>query len=195
MWHGVSVVTRPVAEPIQLADLKARLPVDFADDDTMIESLLAAAIRRIDGPNGAGIAMMKQTWRLSLDSFPCRTIRLPGWPIKSVVAIRYIDNAGAQQTLPATDCRVDLGCEPARIEPAYQKSWPSTRAVIGAIEIDYELGEENAAEVPADLIEAISLIVGHWYENREAASDASVSAIPFGAEWILGEYRRAHVAA
>lgn len=195
MWDGVSVVTPPADVPIQIADLKARLPVDFGDDDTMLQSLLSAAVRRIDGPNGTGIAMMKQTWRLSLDCFPCRTLRLPGWPITAVTAIRYVDNDGVEQTIPGTDYRVDINSDPVRVEPAYQKSWPSSRNIIGAIEVEYELGADVAENVPADLITAVCLLVGHWYENREATSEASLSAVPFGVEYILAEYRRAHVAA
>ncbi|NGO51618.1 head-tail connector protein [Allomesorhizobium camelthorni] len=193
MWTGVSVVTRPTGELITLARLKARLRIDHNDDDGLLADLIKGAIARVDGPSGIGCALMEQTWRKSMDCFPC-VIILPGAPIKSIAAITYVDAEGATQTLDSADYRFDLDSEPVRIAPAYGTAWPSTRHVIGAVKIDYRLGETEAANVEQDLIDAVCLIVAHRYENREAVVAESAHELPLGVEWILNEHARGHVA-
>lgn len=194
MWSGVSVSAKPSGELITVAKLKSRLRIDVADDDDLLSDLLEGAIARIDGPNGIGVAMIKQTWRKSMDCFPC-TILLPGAPVKAIASIKYIDVDGVEQTVVPADYRADFDSEPVRVEPSFGKSWPATRDVIGAVKVEYELGEDNAADVHRDLIDAVCLIVGHRYANREAASESQSHAIPLGVEWILDQHRRGVVAA
>ncbi|NMG39891.1 hypothetical protein GRZ55_11615 [Chelativorans sp. ZYF759] len=195
MWNGVSIVQKPTGELLTLAKLKSRLRVDHDDDDDLLTDLLKGAIARIDGPNGIGFAMMEQAWRKSMDAFP-HTIILPGAPIKSVTSITYVDPAGEQQTLDHDAYRVDVDCEPVRIVPAVGKFWPATHHVIGAVKVNYVLGEVDAANVAPDLIDAVCLLVGHRYENREAVNVGNiVSEFPLGFEAIVAEHRRGKVLA
>lgn len=193
-WRGVSVKTKPTGELITLASLKQRLRIDFDDDDALLGNLLKGAIARVDGPNGIGVALMEQTWRKSLDHFPA-AILLPGAPIKNVTSISYIDSDGAAQTMDAADYRVDILAEPVRIEPAFGKSWPAARHVVGAVTVEYLLGETDVANVPEDLIDAVCLLVGHRYEHREAVAMGDMASIPLGFETIVNEHRRGSVAA
>ena len=195
MWSGVTVVTKPGSDPISTTDMKSRLRVDYADDDTLIGSLISGAVAMIDGPEGIGVGMMEQTWRKTMDCFPS-LIMLPGWPIKSVTSVKYLDVDGVEQTVSASDYRVVVAVEPVRLVPAYGKSWPPARNVIGAVWVDYVVGESSAGDVPADLIDAISLIVGHRYENREAVMvGAQPFEVPLGLDGLLSRYRRGQVAA
>ena len=195
IWTGVSVVAKPTGELIAPAKLKARLRIDHPDDDALLTDLLAGAVSLIDGPNGIGYAMMRQTWRLSLDCFPFR-ITLPGAPVKSVVSIRYLDADGVEQTLAQENYRVDVDREPARVEPAYGLAWPATRHVSGAVKVDYLVGEEAAADVVPALIDAVCMIVAHRHANREAvALDKQAIEMPMGAAQILREFMRCRVTA
>ena len=194
MWHGVSVVGKPTGELIALTKLKQRLRIDHNDDDDLLGDLLKQAIARVDGPSGIGVAMMKQTWRKSLDRFPT-CILLPGAPVKQVTKISYIDAAGVTQELAPTAYRCDVTSEPARVEVAYGTSWPSTRDIIGAVSIEYELGEADAADVPPDLVSAVCMIVAHWHLTRGAVADGNLKEVPLGAQWILDEHSRGRVAA
>lgn len=198
MWHGVSVAAGSTVAVIDLPLLKQRLSIDFSDDDVVLISLLAGATAAIDGPNGIGIAMMQQTWRKAMDAFPGSSgcILLPGAPVKSVATVTYMDANGVDQTMEAGDYRVDVSMEPARVEPAFGKSWPATRRGAGAVKVSYVLGETDQAKVPSSLVDAVCMIVSHRYHNREAAVvGRSVAALPLGVEWILNEHRRGHVAA
>jgi uncharacterized phiE125 gp8 family phage protein len=194
MWDGVSVLTRPTAELVTLDTLKRWLSIDHSDDDELLGQMLRGAIARIDGPQGIGYAMMRQTWRKSKDFFTA-CILLPGAPVKDIVAISYINPNGQQETLPEDSYHLDADSEPARVTPAIGRAWPATARLNGAIKIDYGLGEADAKEVAADLIDAVAMIVAHRYHNREAASSDNLEVLPLGVEWILNEHARCLVTA
>lgn len=195
-WDRVSVVTAPSERAMSLDDAKAHLRVDFDLDDALILRLIRGAEALIDGPNGIGYALMTQTWRLSLDCFPPGgTVVLPGAPIKSVTSVNYVDTAGANQVVSSSDYQLDIRTEPVRLDPAFGQAWPGSRAQNGAVWIDYVVGETSADNIDAAIIDALALLIGHRYENREATSVANLNDVPFGVESILGRFRQSAVAA
>lgn len=44
--------------------------------------------------------------------------------------------------------------------------------------------------IPRPLAQAKSMLVAHWYENREAASPESIRSVPFGFDELVQSYRR-----
>jgi uncharacterized phiE125 gp8 family phage protein len=190
MWRGVVVAQRPSALPISLEKIKARLAIDHNDHDDMIGDLIKGAVALIDGPSGIGIALMRQSWRKSMD-YLGNCITLPGWPIKAISSVTYLDENGTQQTLSPLLYQVDLDQEPVRILPAWNASWPNSRKIQGSVKVTYALGEESPTDIPADLIDAVAMLVAYRYERREAAGDAATE-IPFGVSSILTEHRRAY---
>ena len=179
--------------PVDVDTIKQRLDIVRTDQNDMLLDFIKGAVARIDGPVGIGVAMMQQTWRKSLDAFPA-LIELPGAPITGVTAIKYFDAGGVEQTLPEADYHVDLGREPVRVQPAAGASWPATGNLNGAVVVEYQLGEADPANVPPDLIDAVCLLVGHRYENREAVNVGNiVNVYPLGFEAIVAEHRRCMV--
>lgn len=61
-----------------------------------------------------------------------------------------------------------------------------------AIEIDYVAGYgPDAADVPADLRQALLVLVGYWFANRDAVIVAgSGAAAPLGFDRLVANYRR-----
>lgn len=199
-WNRVTVVTPPDDYALNVETVKSWLRL--TDDDDSHDVRLIDAIRRataeIDGPEGIGYALMTQTWRLTVDRFPWNTrsqIQLPGAPIKSVSAIRYVDTNGDTQNLDSSAYILDAGGTPARLEPAYGLSWPTTRDQIGAVQVEYVVGEDNADNIAQDLLDAMSLIISHRFENTEEVSPTQLHKIPRGAESILQRYRQSYIAA
>lgn len=189
MWSGIKVTTPPTVLPISIVDLKQRLKIESPDEDDALAAMLDSAIGMVDGPDGIGYALMEQTWQKSMDCFP-QVILLPGAPVKSVSSVTYVSADGTTQTLDPTEYRVDVSCEPARITPAYGKSWPSIRHVTGAVMVSYVLGKAVAADVSAPMVTAVSMIAGTYFANRELPTEKQVSVLPFGAVDILKNHSR-----
>ena len=194
MWASVTVKTPPEALPLTAADLRDRLRIDDPTEDAILGDFLVGAAAEIDGPHGIGVALMAQTWTLTIDKFR-PDIALPGWPITGVAEIRYLDPDGAAQIVPPADYRLAIIGEAGRLVPSPTATWPATLAGPGVIEIDYTLGRDSSAEVDGGLITALALLAGHYYENREAVIvGTNASETPLGVVHILNRYRRGLVA-
>jgi len=163
-------------EPVTLTEAKAHVRVTGTDEDTLITSLIIAARQHIEDLTGR--AFIQQTWVLKMDQFPAdNLITLPRCPALSVTSIGYVDTDGNSQTVSSANYQTDLSSEPARIfpDPDASDTWPGTDDVLDAVTVTYTAGYgTSASSVPQWIKQAVLLLVGHWYENREAAGVRAV---------------------
>lgn len=188
------LVTAPIEEPLTLAEAKAQLRVDTAADDSYITALIKAARERFEELTSR--ALVTQTWDLFLDIFPgggyytrSGIVPLPLPPLQSVSSVKYTDLDGVLQTLASTEYLVDANGDPARLVPAYQKSWPTTRAQLAAVQIRFVAGYGGSVAVPESAKLAMKLAIGHWYENREQVVDGRIAELPEGFEALIWQHR------
>jgi uncharacterized phiE125 gp8 family phage protein len=123
-------------------------------------------------------AYVTQTWQLWLDAFPGKDyIEIPKPPLQSVSSVKYYDTDDAEYTLAATEYTVDDKSEPGKLFLRYNKTWPTTtlRPYNGAC-VEFVAGYgDTGASVPDTARQAMLLLIGHWYENREAAIAGTIS--------------------
>jgi len=192
MAWSLTEVTAPSAEPISTAEAKLHLRVDISEDDAVIDRLVGAARRRVE--QFTRHALITQTWRLSLSEWPSGdAIEVPLPPLQSVgVSIKYKDTAGNESTFSSSSYIVDTDPTPGRIVLAYGESWPGTALYpTSPIAVQFTAGFGDAgSDVPEDIRQAILLLVGHYYENREASvAVGNVQVLPLGVASLLWEYR------
>lgn len=195
-WDRLSLVTPPAAPAVSLAEAKAHLRVDFNDDDAYITQCVSRAIAAIDGPNGVGRCLVTQSWLLALDRFPDIEFTLPLGPVQTITSVKYLDPGGVVQTLAPSSYWANLYRSPATICPGYGVMWPTYRSMPGSVTVEFVAGTP-VASVPADLKAAVLLMVGHFYEHREAvvvADAIRVDELPLAVESILSRYRVGTVA-
>ena len=133
--------------------------------DPLLCMLVRAARRRAEAKLRRSI--ITQTLRLYLDGFPSDRITLPRPSLQSVSSIKYTDTDGVEQTLAATEYRVDNFMAPARVEPAYGKSWPATRQQSNTVCIEYVAGYGAAASVPDSVKAWILVAISTAWNNRD----------------------------
>lgn len=189
---GLTLITPPAAEPISTATAKLHLRVDHSSDDTLIDNLVKAA--RISAEHWTGRAVITQTWEKTLDQFPCGSynegIVLPFPPLASVASLKYIDQDGVLQTMSSSDYKVLANRTPGEVVLAYNKTWPTVRCEADAITVRYTAGYGvSGASVPDSILQAMLLMVGHWYEHRKEVSEVQMSEVPMSAQWLLGQKR------
>lgn len=194
MWNALERTTAPASEIITAAEAKDQCHIDHSDDDTLIERLIKVAREKVEGPNGIGICFVSQGWRLALNCFPCE-IRIPMGPVLSIDSITYVDEGGTTQTLDADLYQWRKDRFGARIAPAYDQTWPIARRVYNAVQVNFTAGfpgtdesPVSLANVPETLKHAMLLLVGHYYENREAVLAGEMPPMPFGFENIVNQY-------
>ena len=86
---------------------------------------------------------------------------------------------------------MDSKSQPGRVSLAYGKSWPAdTLRPTNGVCITFVAGYGSAASaVPATACYAILLLMGHYYENREAASSTQVYQAPLSVDALLWQER------
>lgn len=209
---ALKLVTAPANNPLTLDQVKAHLRVDYPDDDLLIGAMLDAAVQYCDGPKGfLGRALIRQTWDLYLDEFPCRYgsafhrrghhrygahIDIPLPPLISVGGVFYLDDSGSETEVDPSTYTVDPASEPARIVPK-NFSWPIAGCLPNAVRIRFTGGyvttdsppEDN---VPQQIIAGILMYIGDLYANRETmltGQRAAAVTLPWASEQLLRPYR------
>jgi len=195
-YRSFQITTPASAAPVSSADMKSHLRVTHADDDTLIEAYQMASQETIQRLTRR--ALMTQTITLKLDTFPSGAIELPRPPALTVTSIQYVDTDGATQTWDSANYDVDILSEPARITPAYNsgtlQTYPDTRTdTPNSVTIVFTAGHAAIADIPEGLRLAHKLLVGHYYENREATQFTSLFEMPLGLQMLLSAHEMPEV--
>ena len=170
------LVEGPATEPVSLTEAKLHLRVDGTDEDTLISALIVAARQEAEAYTRR--ALVTQTWRYTCDRLAA-TVTLPHQPLQSVTSIS-IDGV----TLAASNYGVDTSTGRVRPLAGYAAD------DIGGIAITYVAGYGAASDVPQAVSQAMLLMIGHWYEHREAVITGSISSeLPLTARALLAPYR------
>lgn len=165
--------------PVSLEDLKLQVRVIGDHDDIDLAHYLDTARESIEDLIGRSLA--PTLWRQRLKAFPDSgaAIDLPP-EASAVLAIRYTDLLGEDQTLDAADYHGFVGQPHATIFRMPEGSpWPDGLDV----EIDYRI------DPPLRAKQAIRLLAAHWYQVREPVSDRSAAEIPFTVMALVTQLR------
>ncbi len=99
------------------------------------------------------------------------------------MAVAYLDPAEAEQTLSTGIYDLADGSLQLRASSA----WPSIAATAEAVRVQYDSGFDD---IPLACKQAVLLLVGHWFANREAVTVGNiVSNVPLTVEALLSPFR------
>ena len=182
-WSGSAAVgVGEVGAAITTAQAKEHLRITHSDEDTYIEAITLAASEWCEEFQRR--VYVQREIVDYLDEFPT-IIRPSKSPLVSVTTLKYYDTDGNLQTLDAANYRVDITTEPGRITEAYNCAWTEIRDMTNAIVLTYQAGYAARANIPEEIKHAVKLMVGHLYENREAATPLNIDELPVGLKTLL----------
>lgn len=157
--YSLQRLVPPTTEPISVADAKQHLRIVVNDEDTLIQSYIAAAREWVE--TFCNRTLVKTTWKYQADCFPwywngiddgySLGFRLPRAPLISVSGITYVDENGTTQTLSSSYYDTDYNTEPGLVSLAYNQTWPSTRATRNAVAVTYLAGYGARTKTRLDL--------------------------------------------
>jgi uncharacterized phiE125 gp8 family phage protein len=178
------LLTPPVNEPLTLAEAKAFLRVEHGDDDAVIIALIAAARVHVEAMTRR--ALLAQTWRFVLDAWPRDGRFAPRiGPLRELVAARLFDADGTVRDMDGESFVVDVG---ANVIAAPCFALPVPGRARAGIALDVRCGYgADAADVPADLRQAVRLLLAHWYDHRVATADGAL--VPASVSALIAPYR------
>lgn len=176
------VTVPPTTEPITRDEAKIHLRVDGTAEDTYIDGLIIAARQMVE--QYLNRALITQTIEQRQANFD-GGIRVFRNPIISITSIKHQDTDNVEATILAANYSLKNGTEPATIDPAYGKTWPTTTGEKDNVVITYTAGYGAATDVPQLIKQAMLLIIGDLYENRQDAK----RTMPQASECLLNPYR------
>ena len=181
---ALKLFTAPSVEPISLAEAKLHLRVDIDDDDDLISSLITTV--RIYAESITNRALIQQTWDYFADAVPASDrIVVPLPPLISVTGLYYTPYGAGESTLSSAYYTVDTNSTPGRVVLNSGYAWPGdTLAVANGFRMRFVAGYGAAgSNVPQAIRQAMLLLIGYYYENREAGG--SLRAV----DMLLWNYR------
>lgn len=173
---AIKILVEPAIEPVILAEAKAWLRLDHAEEDDLISALIRTA--RIRCEQITGRAMITQSVQQT-SSRDQRTgiIDLALGPVQSVQLVAKVSQDGIETIVDPLDYVADLDNRRLLV------------GVFGSIDnfrLEYTAGYGDlAAKVPAPLKTAILLQVAWLFEHRDEAG----STMPYAAQALLANYR------
>lgn len=180
--HVVKPTHSAMTDVITLADLKLFLRVDHDDEDTTITTLGDAAVAWIEDycnrkfRTGASATFYLQRFRSACLAYG---------PVTSIQNVFYYDTAGVKQTLPTSK---------------YYHEAPHNGSIMLYFHDVPDLEDYNAHPVEVQcavgeaetepIVQAVQMLVGHWYENRRTVVTGTIAtSIPFAVEALLSSQR------
>lgn len=150
MWSSPITAVAPAAEPVLLARAKQYLRIE--DDDTSLDDQIGDFIAGVRGDveDITGSRLITQSVELvgRFSDFD----RLPIGPVQSIDAIRYVDQAGAEQVLDSDAFRLDGAVLDWSIASTTGAAWPSTSPTNPAVRVTLKVGYGDAGtDVPRAL--------------------------------------------
>jgi uncharacterized phiE125 gp8 family phage protein len=118
------------------------------------------------------MALLTSTWRWIGSEFPTlddedAPIDLLIGPVQSISSVSYVDRNAVDQVLATDEYQLENGLVP-KLYPGVDDTWPATQAGnVSAVTVQMIAGYTDANLVPAQFSQAILLIVGAHYMNRE----------------------------
>lgn len=161
--------TAPAAAPVTLAEAKAHLRVDHAEDDAMITGMIAAATDHLDGWTGTlGRCLVSQGWTRDADGFPCGAVIPLPFRSASDVEVSYFAPGATERAIFSSDAWFLIqGPRGAAVRLAAGAAWPATADRPDAVRVVGTYGFGAASDVPPAIRAAILLMIGDLYKNRE----------------------------
>lgn len=198
MLRPGEAVYRPMAAPgsvaalVDLETAKRWVRVDGDGENADIERLVHAAGELV--AEHLGQPVIQSDWEARLRCWPLSL--LPIWlagPVQFGVTITlaYTPSPGAAEVvMPPADYTIFAPVHTgSRFSVRHSSRWPSIAAtgVELPIRIAYQRGYP-ADSIPAPIIQAVSMLVAEWYDNRASASDLRRYAVPDGVLRLLAPY-------
>jgi len=207
-YRGHTLVADPAAEPVTATDVKNQLELDVTDTskDTQIELYITASREMVE--EYTGLALITQTWKLTLDHWPndrqqwwsgvrqgsidellqsgrAAQVFLPRYPLQTVDTIKSDGVAVTVADVFITDTQQ----KPGRLIVKRGATWPVALDNANGIDIEYTAGYGTAAsDVPAAIRLAIIQMAAYMFEHRGDCDTAGAMKMS-GAQSMINTYK------
>jgi uncharacterized phiE125 gp8 family phage protein len=196
---NLRTVEPATAEPVTLVQARAQCKVEAIDasvsppvhpDDDLLRGLITAAREAVE--NFTNTIMTDAVYEYRTDCFG-GCILLPRGPVSDIDWVKYLDENEALQLLATSVYYLDDNPWQPVVGLKKDQVWPVVALRRGdAVRVQFSGGFYSPTfPLPQGLVQAMLLLIGHWYRNREdAVVGTIITEIPMGAKILMMPHRR-----
>jgi uncharacterized phiE125 gp8 family phage protein len=172
------LVTPPTEEPVTLEMVKAQSRITHTLDDALLLVYIASARDYLE------IVTRRQflaaTYQWTGFQQPPGTLVLDRSPLQSVSEIAVMSGMSVESILDPTTYMILPGTDPAAI------ALLTPVAATALLRVTFVAGWSMPEVMPPSLVQAMLLLVAHWYEHREASTmERNVEKLPYALESLI----------
>ena len=213
--RGSRIDTAPDTAPVTAAELRTYLrETSTGLPDAEADELVDEARTLIE--DHTGLALITQTWQLTLDQWPhgqerwwdgvqqghinsiyaaphLVDVELPRYPLQSITSVTVYDEDGNSSVVTVADVfDIDTQQMPGRMTLQRGAVWPIALRANNAIEVVYVAGYGDAStDIPASLKRAVKQLAAYLYSHRGDECDTAIK--DSGVDGILATYKVARI--
>ena len=185
------LVTAPATEPLTYAEVKAYLRLNGDSEETFVTNLIVVARQYVESQIWRPLISQVQSMNFDKSELTTQVYNINKAPVISINSVTYYDLNNALQTLNASDWESDIYSNPARFRI---KTLPQIYDRMNALQVNFTCGYANAASVPLPIKQAMLMLIGHYYENRQdVVTGTQVNKIDEASEHLLNPYRNNYI--
>jgi uncharacterized phiE125 gp8 family phage protein len=159
------VTTAPTSYPVTVDDVKDFARIDGNDEDSIIESFIAAVTENVE--LYLRRSLITRTIKLTMDQWDKSEIELPLPPLLSVLSVKTIDEDNIETVYDSSNYYCVTESIPGKIVIKKESELPiNTERDYSGYIINYQAGYGNATAVPKSIKIAIMQWATMVYENR-----------------------------
>lgn len=187
--------------PIPIADVRTALRIEHTSEDSVIERAFGAAMEFFEEETLR--ALTPNTYELSLDDWPCGAVILERAPVREIVSITYLPREGTEGAVELDPVAYPYYLAARRdglSEVRLSGGWPHSIGLAsraGNVTVRFLAGYDSrtgtdsdpAFRLPRKYEQALILLTGHWFDNREETAERDTKEIKVGARAIMRQAR------
>ncbi|MHB0934896.1 MAG: head-tail connector protein [Armatimonadota bacterium] len=189
---SLTITVQPTIEPISLTTALQHLKLgavgDDLTEDEYVEGLIMAVREYCEQLQGR--AYITRTYALLVAA--AATIELPMAPLQAISEIVALDEDNVETVIPpripAVGAIDEDGYTVDTTGAVAKVTIPDMPADAAQIQITYTAGYgDTAADVPTRIRQAMLLLLGHWYQHRQAViPGAQLTSVPQAFDALIG---------
>lgn len=148
-------VTAPASEPVSLAEAKLYLRMDSTSEDSLISDLIVAA--RMSAEIYLKSSLISQSWKLVYNDYLDAEVSLLMPPVVGVSSVAVVNRDGTSETIAPANYYLNAA-KNILLFDNYVSGF--------SIEITYNTGYGNAAQVPQPIKYGILAHIAAMYDER-----------------------------
>jgi uncharacterized phiE125 gp8 family phage protein len=176
--YRLTLIEKPTEQPISFEQACDHLRLgdpasaEAVAQQAMIERMIRSAVGEVQ--RYCDLAVLTQKWRLVAETM-VSPYMLPKAPLQSVDKVTADDGTVA---------------DPASYSVVLDERLPGLLVGATGPVVEFTAGWETAADVPDELVQAMLLMIGTWFMNRESAQPFTLTMIPgVGVTELLDPFR------